>query len=106
MSEKPTQSAGQQHMFFCMNKSGGTCCKDQGAKKAEKEARRHIKELDLKDGSKIRVNETDCLGHCSEGPVVLVYPSGVYYRYDGKKDIDEIIDKHLVGGKIVKRLRI
>lgn len=106
MSDKPSKSTAQRHMFFCMHARSGTCCKDQGAKKGRKEAKRHIKDLDLKKGEKIYVNETDCLGHCSDGPVVLVYPSGTYYRYESKEDIDEIIDKDLLGGKVVKRLKI
>jgi len=104
MSDEKTTTAGRQHLFFCMNECKGKCCKNQGAQKARKEAKRYIKELGLK--GEILVNETDCLGRCSDGPVVLVYPSGVYYRYDGKKDIDDIIDSHLVGGKVVKRLKI
>lgn len=106
MSDKSAKSAPERHMFFCMHERSGTCCKDQGAKKARKEAKRHVKELGLKKGEKIRINETDCLGRCSDGPVVLVYPSGIYYRYENKEDINEIIETDLLGGKVVKRLKI
>jgi (2Fe-2S) ferredoxin len=43
---------------------------------------------------------------CEEGPVLVVYPEGVWYTYVDQDDVDEIIDKHLVNGVIVERLRI
>jgi (2Fe-2S) ferredoxin len=38
--------------------------------------------------------------------VVVVYPEEVWYTYVDEKDIDEIIDEHLVNGRVVERLRI
>ena len=55
---------------------------------------------------KVRVNTAGCLNRCEEGPVVVVYPEDVWYTYVDQEDIDEIIDEHLVNGRIVKRLRI
>ena len=40
------------------------------------------------------------------GECVVVYPEGVWYRYENKADIDEIIEEHLKNGRIVERLRI
>jgi len=47
-----------------------------------------------------------CLDRCEEGPTVVVYPEGVWYRYADQRDIDEIVDSHLVNGRVVERLRI
>ena len=41
-----------------------------------------------------------------EGPVLVVYPDNVWYTYVDKEDIDEIIDSHLVHGRVVQRLRL
>lgn len=46
-----------------------------------------------------------CLGPCDGGPNVLVYPEGVLYRGVTKDDVLEIIDKHLLGGEVVERLK-
>ena len=54
----------------------------------------------------MRINKAGCLDRCEEGPVVVVYPEEVWYTYVDKTDIDEIIDEHLVNGRIVERLRI
>ena len=47
-----------------------------------------------------------CLGRCDDGPVLVVYPDNVWYTYVDKEDIDDIIDNHLLHGRIVERLRL
>ncbi len=98
----------QQHVFFCMNQreDGRPCCQDQGAQAAQKHAKQRIKALDLNGQGKIRINQAGCLDRCEEGPVLVVYPEGVWYTYVDNSDIDDIIDQHLVGGKVVERLKI
>jgi (2Fe-2S) ferredoxin len=54
----------------------------------------------------VRVNKAGCLGRCDEGPVLVVYPDNVWYTYVDKEDIDDIIDNHLVHGRVVERLRL
>ena len=43
---------------------------------------------------------------CEEGPCLAIYPQGVWYTYRDTADIDEIIDRHVVRGEIVARLRL
>ncbi|MEA5098388.1 MAG: (2Fe-2S) ferredoxin domain-containing protein, partial [Burkholderiaceae bacterium] len=76
------------------------------SEKAQKHAKKRIRQLALKGDQTIRINQTDCFGRCKQGPVVVVYPAGVWYRYRDKDDIDRIVAQHLVGGKIVKQLLI
>ncbi len=47
-----------------------------------------------------------CLGFCNAGPLMVVYPEGVWYRPQTAEDIDEIIDTHLKDGKLVDRLAV
>ena len=54
----------------------------------------------------MRVNTAGCLGRCDDGPVLVVYPDNVWYTYIDKEDIDDIIDNHLLHGRIVERLRL
>jgi (2Fe-2S) ferredoxin len=44
------------------------------------------------------------LDRCAGGPVLVVYPEAVWYTYIDQSDIDEIVDAHLVQGKVVERL--
>ncbi|MGN6703553.1 MAG: (2Fe-2S) ferredoxin domain-containing protein, partial [Burkholderiaceae bacterium] len=75
-------------------------------KAAQEHAKKRLKKLDLNGRGKIRVNKAGCLDRCEEGPVLVVYPEGTWYTYVDNEDIDEIIDEHLVGGRVVERLKI
>src|SRR5690606_9854265 len=96
------------HVFFCTNQrdEGRPCCMDSGAQAAQEHAKRRIKELGLSGQGKIRINKSGCLDRCEEGPVLVVYPEGTWYTFVDAEDIDDIIDTHLIGGKIVERLKI
>ncbi len=109
MSDKPSDKPYyQQHVFFCLNQrdEGRPCCFGKGAQQAQEHAKQRIKELGLSGQGKIRINKAGCLDRCEEGPVLVVYPEGTWYTYVDNHDIDEIIDEHLVGGKVVERLKI
>jgi len=96
------------HVFFCCNqrKKGETCCENHDASKMRGYAKDRIKELKLAGKGKVRINQAGCLDRCDEGPVLVVYPEGVWYTYVDKSDIDEIIEEHLVNGRVVERLKI
>ncbi|MDP9109323.1 MAG: NAD(P)H-dependent oxidoreductase subunit E [Pseudomonadota bacterium] len=99
----------QQHVFICNNQreDGRPCCGANGnAVAAQKHAKKRLKALDLNGPGKIRVNQSGCLDRCEEGPVLVIYPQGTWYTYVDNEDIDDIIDTHLIGGKIVERLKI
>jgi (2Fe-2S) ferredoxin len=96
------------HVFFCTNEraDGRACCAERGAKNAQEHAKRRLKALDLNGHGKVRINKAGCLDRCEEGPVLVIYPEGIWYTYVDEQDIDEIVDVHLVGGKVVERLKI
>lgn len=94
------------HVFFCCNKRDGACCSDKGAPAMRNYAKQRIGELALSGPSKVRINQAGCLDRCDQGPCLVVYPDGVWYTYLDEADVDEIIDEHLKGGRVVERLRI
>jgi (2Fe-2S) ferredoxin len=96
------------HVFFCCNQrdDGSACCNDHGSQAMRDYAKTRIKELKLSGKGSIRVNQAGCLDRCEEGPTLVVYPEGIWYTYVDQHDVDEIIDKHLVNGVVVERLRI
>ena len=55
---------------------------------------------------RIAVVGSGCLGTCSCGPSVLVYPEGVMYGGVSKDDVTAIIEEHLLGDKPVERLKV
>lgn len=96
------------HVFFCVNQRAApeACCGCHNAEAMREHAKARVKELGLKGPDGVRVNSAGCMDRCQEGPCVVVYPEGVWYTYVDEKDIDEIIDEHLVKGRVVDRLRI
>jgi (2Fe-2S) ferredoxin len=98
----------QRHVFFCCNQrqSGEACCNDHGAQDIRDYAKQRVKQLGLAGKGKVRVNQAGCLDRCTEGPVIVIYPEAVWYTYIDRYDVDEIVDEHLVNGRVVERLRI
>lgn len=96
------------HVFFCTNQreDGKSCCSDHQAAEMQAYAKARIKELGLRGKGLVRINKAGCLDRCEEGPVLVVYPDNVWYTYVDQEDIDEIIEEHLVGGRIVSRLQL
>ena len=96
------------HVFFCCNQrpEGEQCCNNNGSQKMRDYAKDRVKSLKLSGPGKVRINQSGCLDRCKEGPIVVVYPDAVWYTYVDQDDIDEIINEHLVNGRIVQRLRI
>lgn len=97
----------ERHIFFCTNeREGRACCQDHGARQAREHAKARVKAAGVSGPGSVRVNAAGCLDRCAEGPVAVVYPEGVWYTYQDTRDINEIVDEHLLGGRVVKRLRI
>ena len=96
------------HVFFCLNRRDPpeNCCACHNSEAMQAYAKKRIKELKLDGHGKVRINKAGCLDRCEEGPVIVVYPEEVWYTYVDQQDIDEIIDEHLVNGRVVERLRI
>lgn len=96
------------HLFFCTNQraAGAACCQNHDAQAMRDYAKARIKALGLRGAGMARANTAGCMDRCEEGPVLVVYPEGVWYTYVDKEDIDEIIEEHILNGRIVERLRI
>jgi len=98
----------QYHVFFCTNQreAGDACCNNHGANDMRTYAKDRIKALGLNKPGAVRINSAGCMERCDSGPVLVIYPQGVWYTYVDKEDIDEIIDRHLIKGEVVERLKI
>jgi (2Fe-2S) ferredoxin len=98
----------ERHIFFCTNRREGPrpCCQEHGADQARQHAKARVKAAGAAGPGAVRVNSAGCMDRCEEGPVAVVYPDGVWYTYTDTADIDEIVDEHLLKGRVVERLRI
>ncbi|MDQ2085470.1 NADH-quinone oxidoreductase subunit NuoF [Herbivorax sp. ANBcel31] len=86
------------HVLVC----GGTGCMASSSDKIIKELETQIKKCKIQD--EVKVVLTGCFGLCAEGPIMVVYPEGAMYTMVKVEDIEEIVEEHLLKGRIVKRL--
>lgn len=52
----------------------------------------------------VKIVKTGCFGLCEKGPIIVIYPEGATYCHVSPDDVEEIVNEHLVKGRIVKRL--
>src|SRR6056297_863258 len=86
------------HVLICT----GTGCVSSGAKNIKMALEDELAEKDLSD--EIKIVETGCHGFCEKGPIMIIYPEGVFYCQVGSEDVAEIVEEHLLKGRIVDRL--
>ena len=86
------------HVLVC----GGTGCTSSHRAEIIAEFEKEIAEKGLAD--EIKVIRTGCFGLCALGPIVVVYPEGAFYSQIKVEDVPEIVDEHLIKGRIVKHL--
>jgi NADH:ubiquinone oxidoreductase subunit F (NADH-binding)/(2Fe-2S) ferredoxin/Pyruvate/2-oxoacid:ferredoxin oxidoreductase delta subunit len=81
---------------------GGTGCTSSGSMDILKEFKKELAKHGLE--KEIELVRTGCFGLCSLGPVVIVYPEGAFYSKVTPEDVPELVEEHLLKGRIVKRL--
>ena len=73
----------EKHVFCCINKRPDSnpkgCCSSKDSEKLQIELKTKIKNLKL--NKKIRINKSGCLDRCELGPVMVIYPEGVWYSF-------------------------
>ncbi|HQD39241.1 MAG: NADH-quinone oxidoreductase subunit NuoF [Firmicutes bacterium] len=86
------------HVLVC----AGAGCISSGCFEVEKALKASLAKHNLTE--EFRVVETGCIGTCDLGPLLVVYPGGVFYQKVEPQDVEEIVTEHLIGGQVVKRL--
>ena len=94
----------RKHVFICTNRKPDDdgCCAARGSEEVLQKFRAEIAVRKLQ--GEIHVTPCGSLGTCGHGPNMVVHPDGTWYSGVTVNDIAEIIDQHLVGGKVVERL--
>ena len=86
------------HVLVC----GGTGCTSSGSQKILEKLNRELDKQGLT--KEVAVVQTGCHGLCALGPIMVVYPEAVFYSMVKEEDIAEIVEEHLLKGRVVKRL--
>jgi len=86
------------HVLVC----AGTGCTSSGCKAVENSMQAEIARLGLEE--EVKIVETGCFGFCKIGPIVMVYPEGSFYCHVKPEDAPELVNEHLLKGRMVERL--
>lgn len=85
----------QKIVFVCTNRREGNavCCSRGGSEPIRDALKRYVKENHLQ--GKVRVSQSGCMDLCSQGPNVMVFPDGIWYKDVRMEDVPTIIQNHL-----------
>ncbi len=86
------------HVLIC----GGTGCTSSGSMKLHDKLEAELKAKGLDE--EVKIVMTGCFGLCALGPIMIIYPEGTFYSMVTEEDIPEIVEEHLLKGRIVDRL--
>ena len=95
------------HIFICTNQRAGkpgekpSCGETHGLEIVESFKKKlKVKKLSIK----VRAQRAGCLDVCLYGQTIVVYPEGIFYVGVEQKDVDEIIEEHIINNRPVQRL--
>lgn len=97
----------ERHIFLCADQSVPKCCDKARSLEAWTYLKNRLKELKLDQSHPERPRcvfrtKANCLRVCHSGPIMLIYPDGVWYHNATPEVIERIIQEHLIGNQIVQ----
>ena len=98
LTDKFEGKSGMRAMVLC----GGTGCLSSNSAEIKEKLEKMIAEKGL--SNRVTVNQAGCFGFCSQGPFVKIFPEDTLYRMVSIDDVEEIIEKDIIGGEVVERL--
>lgn len=97
----------KKHLFICTNNRDNdpqSSCRIKGGVEVHKRFKERLKELGL--SNEVRANQAGCLDACAQGVTMVIYPEQIWYGGVKVEDVDEIIQKSVIGNQVVERLKI
>ena len=106
MAESIGVPVARRHIFLCCDQEKPKCCDKERGLEAWNYLKRRLKELKLSEQGGILRTKANCLRICEGGPIAVVYPEGAWYGHCDPPVLEQIIQQHLLEGRIVREYLI
>lgn len=94
------------HIFICCDAQDDKCVNRQVGLKSWNYLKKRLAELELTGKGGVQRTKADCFRICAKGPIIAVYPDNIWYHSCDEEFIENIIRKHILKNKPLKKNRI
>lgn len=86
------------HLLVCVD----SCCREKGSDRIFDALSEELKQRGLSND--VLISRCGCLDQCESGPMLIIYPEGIWYHNLTKEDISRIVEEHIINGNILSDL--